>query len=214
MSVLDLTHTISGEMPVYPGTEKPVLTTACTIETAGYRETLLHMYSHTGTHMDAPAHMIARGRTLDSYGVEKFVGPGFVLDCRRRQEIPLALLRAHEEDIRRAEFLLFCTGWDRLWGKDGYYENFPCLTAEAARFVASLPLKGVGEDSISLDPCDSADFPNHMALLGADFVNTENLTGIDALIGKRFTFLTMPLKFENADGCSCRAAAITTEEAE
>lgn len=121
---------------------------------------------------------------------------------------------AHEEDIRRAEFLLFCTGWDRLWGKDGYYENFPCLTAEAARFVASLPLKGVGEDSISLDPCDSADFPNHMALLGADFVNTENLTGIDALIGKRFTFLTMPLKFENADGCSCRAAAITTEEAE
>ena len=115
---------------------------------------------------------------------------------------------------RRAEFLLFCTGWDRLWGKDGYYENFPCLTAEAARFVASLPLKGVGEDSISLDPCDSTDFPNHMALLGADFVNTENLTGIDALIGKRFTFLTMPLKFENADGCSCRAAAITTEEAE
>ena len=102
MSVLDLTHTISGEMPVYPGTEKPVLTTACTIETAGYRETLLHMYSHTGTHMDAPAHMIARGRTLDSYGVEKFVGPGFVLDCRGRQEIPLALLRAHEEDIRRA----------------------------------------------------------------------------------------------------------------
>ena len=194
MSVLDLTHTISGEMPVYPGTEKPMLTAACTIETAGYRETLLHMYSHTGTHMDAPAHMIARGRG--------------------QQEIPLALLRAHEEDIRRAEFLLFCTGWDRLWGKDGYYENFPCLTAEAARFVASLPLKGVGEDSISLDPCDSADFPNHMALLGADFVNTENLTGIDALIGKRFTFLTMPLKFENADGCSCRAAAITTEEAE
>ena len=155
MSVLDLTHTISGEMPVYPGTEKPVLTTACTIETAGYRETLLHMYSHTGTHMDAPAHMIARGRTLDSYGVEKFVGPGFVLDCRGRQEIPLALLRAHEEDIRRAEFLLFCTGWDRLWGKDGYYENFPCLTAEAARFVASLPLKGVGEDSISLDRLES-----------------------------------------------------------
>ena len=102
MSVLDLTHTISGEMPVYPGTEKPVLTTACTIETAGYRETLLHMYSHTGTHMDAPAHMIARGRTLDSYGVEKFVGPGFVLDCRGRREIPLSLLRAHEEDIRRA----------------------------------------------------------------------------------------------------------------
>lgn len=107
MSVLDLTHTISGEMPVYPGTEKPVLTTACTIETAGYRETLLHMYSHTGTHMDAPAHMIARGRTLDSYGVEKFVGPGFVLDCRGRREIPLALLRARTRRISAARS--FCS---------------------------------------------------------------------------------------------------------
>lgn len=41
--ILDLTHCISPEMPVYPGTEQPVLTTACTIREAGYRETILHM---------------------------------------------------------------------------------------------------------------------------------------------------------------------------
>ena len=58
MKVYDLTHTIQNDMPVYPGTEQPKLTTACTIQEVGYRETLLHMYSHTGTHMDAPAHMI------------------------------------------------------------------------------------------------------------------------------------------------------------
>ena len=52
------------------------------------------------------------------------------------------------------------------------------------------------------------DFPNHIVLLGADFVNTENLTGLDALIGRRFTFVTLPLKFENSDGCSCRAIAM------
>ena len=79
--ILDLTHCISPEMPVYPGTEQPVLTTACTIREAGYRETILHMYSHTGTHMDAPAHMIEGGRTLDAFPAETFVGPGFVLDC-------------------------------------------------------------------------------------------------------------------------------------
>ena len=71
-----------------------------------------------------------------------------------------------------------------------------------------MPLKGVGEDTISLDPCDSVDFPNHMTLLGADFVNTENLKGLDKLLGRRFTFVTLPLKFENADGCSCRAIAL------
>ena len=48
MKIYDLTHTIRNDMPVYPGTEQPRLTTACTIEEVGYRETLLHMYSHTG----------------------------------------------------------------------------------------------------------------------------------------------------------------------
>ena len=72
----------------------------------------------------------------------------------------------------------------------------------------TLPLKGVGEDSISLDPCESTDFPNHLTLLGADLVNTENLTGLEALLGRRFTFVTLPLKLENADGCSCRAIAM------
>ena len=162
MTVIDLTHTIREDMPVYPGTEPPRLTTACTVSQCGYRETLLHMYSHTGTHMDAPAHMMDGAPTLDSFGPDRFVGRGYVLDCR---------------------------------------------------FVAGLPLKGVGEDSISLDPCDTVDFPNHLTLFGAGLVNTENLKGLAQLIGREFTFLTMPLKFENADGCSCRAAAIVTKEA-
>ena len=179
MKVHDLTHTIRNDMPVYPGTEQPRLTTACTIDQCGYRETLLHMYSHTGTHMDAPAHMLKNGAALDSYDAARFTGRAVVVDCR-----------------------------DAEWGSPAYYEGFPCLTAEAAAYLASLPLKGVGEDTISLDPCDSTDFPNHMTLLGADFVNTENLRGLEPLAGRTVTFVTLPLKFENADGCSCRAIAV------
>ena len=206
MKVYDLTHTIRNDMPVYPGTEQPQLTTACTIAEAGYRETLLHMFSHTGTHMDAPAHMLLGGAALDSYGADKFTGTAVVVDCREQAAITLPLLQGY--DLNGADFVLFCTGWDKKWGSPAYYEGFPCLTPDAAAYLAALPLKGVGEDSISLDPCDSTDFPNHITLLGADFVNTENLTGLDALIGRRFTFVTLPLKFENSDGCSCRAIAM------
>ena len=206
MKVYDLTHTIRNDMPVYPGTEQPQLTTACTIEEAGYRETLLHMFSHTGTHMDAPAHMLLDGAPLDSYDADKFTGTAVVVDCRGEADISLPLLQRY--DLDGVDFVLFCTGWDKKWGTPDYYEGFPCLTADAAAHLASLPLKGVGEDSISLDPCDSVDFPNHITLLRADFVNTENLTGLDALIGRRFTFVTLPLKFENSDGCSCRAIAM------
>ncbi len=206
MKVYDLTHTIKNDMPVYPGTEQPRLTTACTIEEVGYRETLLHMFSHTGTHMDAPAHMLPEGTTLDSYDAEKFTGTALVVDCRGQAAITLPLLKGY--DLTGVDFVLFCTGWDRKWGSDDYYEGFPCLTAEAAAYLAALPLKGVGEDSISLDPCDSVDFPNHITLMRADFVNTENLKGLDALLERRFTFVTLPLKFENSDGCSCRAIAM------
>ena len=206
MRVYDLTHTIRNDMPVYPGTEQPRLTTACTIEEVGYRETLLHMYSHTGTHMDAPAHMLPDGAALDRYPGEKFVGAAIVVDCRGEKDISLPLLQRY--DLSGVDFVLFCTGWDKKWGTPAYYENFPCLTAEAAAYLAALPLKGVGEDSISLDPCDGTEFPNHITLMKAGFINTENLTGLDALLGQRFTFVTLPLKFENADGCSCRAIAM------
>ena len=166
MKVYDLTHTIKNDMPVYPGTEQPQLTTACTIEAAGYRETLLHMFSHTGTHMDAPAHMLLGGAALDSYGADKFTGTAVVVDCREQAAITLPLLQGY--DLNGADFVLFCTGWDKKWGSPAYYEGFPCLTPDAAAYLAALPLKGVGEDSISLDPCDSTDFPNHITLLGAD----------------------------------------------
>ena len=94
MTVIDLTHTIREDMPVYPGTEQPRLTTACTVSQCGYRETLLHMYSHTGTHMDAPAHMIDGALTLDGCGADRFVGRGYdgpaeeVIDGQGRMVMP------------------------------------------------------------------------------------------------------------------------------
>ena len=204
--IIDLTHTITPDTFVYPGTPAPAFSSTRTLTHDGARETLLQIGSHTGTHMDAPAHMLPDGATLDSYAPEKLAGAAVVVDCRGEKDISLPLLQRY--DLSGVDFVLFCTGWDRKWGTPAYYESFPCLTAEAAAYLAALPLKGVGEDSISLDPCDSTDFPNHITLMKADFINTENLTGLDALLGRRFTFVTLPLKFENADGCSCRAIAM------
>ena len=81
MKVIDLTHTIKEGMPVFPGTEPPKLDAASTFEKDGFRETLLTMYSHTGTHMDAPAHVREDGITLDKFGADKFVGKAIVVDC-------------------------------------------------------------------------------------------------------------------------------------
>ncbi len=86
MKVLDLTHTIRAEMPVYPGTEPPELTAANTYAADGFQETLLRMYSHTGTHIDPPAHLFAGARTLDRYPAAQFLRRALVIDCRMLRE--------------------------------------------------------------------------------------------------------------------------------
>lgn len=74
MKVIDLTHTIREGMPVYPGTEPPLLEPANSYEKDGFRETRLTMFSHTGTHMDAPAHLFAGRTTLDAFPAGQFIG--------------------------------------------------------------------------------------------------------------------------------------------
>lgn len=62
MKVIDLTHVIESTMPVYPGTEPPTFEPANTYEKDGFKETRISMFTHTGTHMDPPAHLF-RDRT-------------------------------------------------------------------------------------------------------------------------------------------------------
>jgi len=86
MRVIDLTHTIREGMPVYPGTEPPVLAAANSYEKDGFRETMLRMFSHTGTHVDPPAHLFAGRTTLDAFPPEQFIGRALVIDCRGLDE--------------------------------------------------------------------------------------------------------------------------------
>ena len=74
MRVIDLTHTITQDMPVYPGSGTPRLTPAGTYEKDGFKETLLQMSSHTGTHMDSPSHLFPNRTTLDEFPASQFIG--------------------------------------------------------------------------------------------------------------------------------------------
>jgi arylformamidase len=65
MNVIDLSHPFSEDMPVYPGTESPEIVEACTITGHGFAEKRLRLFSHTGTHLDAPAHILSGAVTLD-----------------------------------------------------------------------------------------------------------------------------------------------------
>lgn len=209
MKTIDLTHPMSPGMPVYPGTEPPVFETPCTIENSGFAEKKMTLYSHTGTHMDAPAHIVGGGKTLDRLPVSHFVGPGTLADLRNlgKPVIGIEDLKPYEANIERSEFLLLHTGWDRLWGKDAYFRGYPVLSVQAAEWIARFGLKGVGVDMISVDEVGTSDFPIHKIFLGRDMVIVENLTNLAALPHGDFIFSCFPLKIEEADGSPVRAVA-------
>lgn len=210
MKIIDLTHTIKEDMNVYPGTEQPKLKVANTHEVDQFRETLISMFSHTGTHIDPPFHIFKSGKTLDEYEAESFVGKATVVDCREikmGEEIPLSLIKNHEKDAGSVEFLLFCTGFDKKWGTNDYYGSYPVLSREALEYIIEKKYKGIGFDVIGLDPIGS--LVRHRLLFSkSEMINIENLTNLDLCIGKPFTFVCLPLKIKDSDGASARAIAI------
>lgn len=210
MRVFDLSHEICADMPVYPGTEGPRLEVATTIAKDGFAEKLLRMYSHTGTHMDAPGHILPGARTLDAFEAGHFVGPARVLDVSGLGAglIDLGFIQARAGLLAGMAFVLLRSGWSGLWGKDAYYEGFPVLSPEAATALADLGIRGVGIDMISVDPVGSVDFPVHKALFARGLVIIENLRGLEALGDPSFTFCALPLKIADCDGSPVRAIAM------
>ncbi|MDY5647362.1 MAG: cyclase family protein, partial [Lachnospiraceae bacterium] len=172
MNVIDLTHTIKEKMPVFPGTNPPKLIPTSSYENDGFKETLLQIYTHTGTHMDPPAHIFADKMTLDQFPVSQFIGKALVIDCRNLkegEEISMSCIRKYGKKAEQADFLLFHLGWDKRWGTDDYFGDYPCLDETVLDYIISGNYKGIGFDVIGLDPVNDVNLIRHKKL----FANTQ-----------------------------------------
>lgn len=207
MKLIDLTHLISEEVLPYPGTEPALLAEANTLEKDGFRETSIRMYSHTGTHMDAPAHMLRSGEYLDSMDISRFCGRAYVMDCTRYGEGGLIGDDELRNDARLegAEYLILSTGWEKHWNTPKYFGRFPVLTEKAAMYLSSLGIKGIGVDAMSLDTMDSTAFPVHHIIFERGMLVVENLCNLAGIRGKNVSFFALPLKFKDSDGAPVRA---------
>ena len=211
MRVIDLTHTIKENMPVYPGTEPPRFEPANSYERDGFKETRLTMFTHTGTHMDPPAHLFAGRTTLDRFPPEQFIGKALVIDCVGLAEgaaITMEHIRRYGDKAEKADFLLFRLGWDKKWGTDAYFGDYPCIDSEVLSHIKAGNYKGIGFDVIGLDPIADVNLTRHRELFrDTDIVNIENLKNLELCGDELFWFSCFPLKLENCDGSPIRAVA-------
>lgn len=190
--IIDLSKPIYDKMPVYPDDPPVSVRPWALIPRDGYYLNALKMGEHTGTHVDAPAHFVPGGKYISEMPLEKFIGEGVVIDVRggegkvRLEEIP--------DSGYYGKVVIFLTG-----GRE--------LSPEVALFVVAEGARAVGTDTESI-----GDEAVHRILLSEELPIFENLTNLESLLGREFTFIAFPLKIEGGSGSPVRAVAILHEE--
>ncbi len=194
MELFDLTMPLGPGLPVQPG-DPPltVVRTACH-ETHGYEVTQICLGSHSGTHVEAPRHFYAQGRTLDSFPLLRMMGPAVVFDCRAGSA---EADRDALADQLRA-WPLPALGMALVWT-----EGRP-LDLRSAQVLLEAGAGLVGIDAPSID---EAPYPIHRFLLARDVLIAENLVGLHRLGAGPVECCLLPLSLTSTEAAPARALA-------
>ncbi|KAJ7270128.1 putative cyclase [Mycena haematopus] len=212
MGIVDLSHSLKPGMQIYPG--DPVFCSSCatTIPKDGYAVRSLSMGSHTGTHVDAPSHFIADGKSIEQIPLSTFIGQALLIRLTHksaREAITWADLAPYASQMAAGVIVLLNTGWSQYWGTEKYIEH-PFLERAAAEQIIATGVQVVGVDALSPDATlldGTGSFGAHEVILGAGGVIAENLTNLHVLDGSNWTVHFVPLKIDGSDGSPVRAFA-------
>jgi arylformamidase len=146
---------------------------------------VVELGTHSGTHVDPPAHFIPGGATVDRLPLDAMIGEALVVDPPDLESLPAG-----------AERLLVRTAGS----------GSRISLARAGELIA-LGVRLVGIDAPSVEEEGAPEHPVHRAFLEAGVVLLENLDLSDAAAG-RYTLLCLPLRIEGGDGAPARAVLI------
>jgi arylformamidase len=219
LHLIDLSHPIATAMPTFPGDPSVEITPALTIARDGVNVLRVHMGSQSGTHVDAPMHVRDDLPNLDAVPLDRFVGPGVLVDARStrpRAGIPPAVLDPIRSSLLPGAIVLFVTGWSQHWATP-HYSAHPWPTPELAQQLVDAGVRTVGIDALSVDRTSTPDepfegLPSHLVLATAGCVIGENLRGLEPLLdaqaaGASVWISLLPIRLTGSDGAPVRAVA-------
>jgi arylformamidase len=198
MRIIDITRPLSQDILTYPGDSSPVFRQA---DRGRYLITDLHLSTHTGTHIDAPVHYLKTGTTIDTIPLSQVMGSCRVVDVTHAgTSITSNHLKGRLDGITR---LLLKTSFS---GTDRFDENYPSLSADAARLITSGGMKCVGIDSPSIESYE-CDGTVHRELLSRGCIIIELLDLSEVEEGD-YTLVALPLRLTGLDGSPARVVLI------
>jgi arylformamidase len=199
--IIDISMTIEEGMQVWKSYEqkKPSITNVQNHDEGKPHESQLNMNVHTGTHVDAPLHMLAGGDTIETVTLEQLCGPARVLDLThvsgfitKEDLLPFA--------IRQGERILFKTSSSMT---EEFDLQFPFLRADGAEYLAGIGITLVGTDALGIERAQ-ADYATHRTLMRQGIVIVEGLRLKHVEAGP-YTLILAPLKMTGIDASPARA---------
>lgn len=194
----------------------PRIETLGDVESDGANVQQVTFPTHSGTHVDAPRHVLAGGSTVDETPLSRLITEGVVLGVEAEEARPVGVgdLRGFDA-LREGDAALFSFGWAERAGTDRYH-RYPWLSTDLAGGLVERDVALVGMDTLSPDQPRSLregddPYPVHRRLLGADVPVVENLADPSDLVGERVEVVCLPLKLRGGDGAPARVVVRRVE---
>lgn len=220
---VDLTHAYDGDFPTFDGNPGILYEWDKEIARDGYQLYKLTIVEHTGTHIDAPLHFSADGASVDELPVEGLVCPLCVLDLTAKAADDANAMVEPEDieawiaangEIPKGALVAMNSGWAAKVGQTDYRTDaagnfaFPGFSKPATDMLAGMDVAGIGVDTLSLDPGNSADFAVHYSWLPGGRYGIENLANLDQLPAKGATIFVGAPKHKGGTGGPARVMAV------
>jgi arylformamidase len=212
MKIIDLTLTVSDEIPTFPGSPQPSFIPWENVKEDGYNLELLFLSTHTGTHMDAPYHFLEKGAKIHEISLKKLVSEAVLIKSKKNggesiTKIDIQKFEKKHGKITGFSSVIFYTGWQRNLQKKYYFTKNPGLSVSAAKYLASKKINLVGIDSPSIDLGTDSKFSVHQIFAKKGMLIVENLANLEKIKSSKFHLVVLPLKLKNATGSPVRAIA-------
>lgn len=205
--IIDLTLPINNSMSGVS------IEPARTISKDGWNATTLNLYSHSGTHMDAPIHFGVNTQTIDTIPVNRLISSAWkvnVTAIKPKELITIKHLETIADKISPGDSILLQTGWSKKIESQEYRNALPRISKELALWLGEKKVNIIG-----VEPPSVADVNNieevteiHNILMKNDIIIIEGLTNLEALSSSKFTLVALPIKVEGGDGAPARVIAI------
>jgi arylformamidase len=179
----------------------------------GWNASNLHIYSHAGTHMDAPYHFEVTDERIDEIPIERFISKAYVVPIeivQSKQLITVSDFSSLDHVLQPGESIIMKTGWSRYFGTDKFRSDLPRISKEAAEWLVSKKV-----NILAVEPPSVADVNNllevtmiHEILLGGNVIIVEGICNTEALMKSDVQLIALPLKILRGDGAPARVIAI------